>query len=96
LLRSAFGAWAFVEGDREHAILEGGGLAFVCEEPAPVDNARAGPQYGDATEQGNSNQVSSTHRVHPISASAKNGACIVLSLPITRNWQQIKAKMPKN
>ena len=79
-----------------HAILEGRFLAFVCEEAAAVDRAGARPKEGDATEEGNSSQVSSTHRVHPISASAKGGACIVLSLAITRNWQQIKAKMPKN
>jgi len=79
-----------------HAILEGRFLAFVCEEAAAVDRAGARPQEGDATEEGNSNQVSSTHQLHPISANAKGDACIVLSLPITRNWQQIKAKMPKN
>lgn len=79
-----------------HTILEGRFLAFVSEEAAAVDCAGARPKEGDATEEGNSSQVSSTHRVHPISASAKGGACIVLSLPITRNWQQIKAKMPKN
>ena len=79
-----------------HAILEGRFLAFVCEEAAAVDCAGARPKEGDAKEEGNSSQVSSTHRVHPISASAKGDACIVLSLPITRNWQQIKAKMPKN
>ncbi len=79
-----------------HTILERRFLAFVCEEAATVDRAGACPQDGDATKEGNSNQVSSAHRVHPISANAKGDACIVLSLPITRNWQQIKAKMPKN
>ena len=87
---------AVVSDDAGNPILNDADELIVCEEAAAVNRASACPQKGDATEEGNSNQVSSTHRVHPISASAKNGACIVLRLPITRNWQQIKAKMPKN